>query len=520
MVSKRKVTDIGWEHGKAIDGDKRKVMCNYCSKIVSGGITRLKQHVANIPGNVEPCPSSPKEVSNLIRQSLIECSTHRVVARKNKRMLVKSLCDEDESKYEHKISINVDSDDTGGGHNGDDLTSYERTVKIVTKESTETAVDEEEQHGKHSISDAETGTSSRSNLTRTRRPSRSDSVKEGGQSPAKLNSYIVQGKKSGQKTLKDMFDDKVKRVGRAIRPLSVNDSSATPRDGLKVRISFKGLPGAYSEDAVLKVYPQCETVPCHEFEDAFKAVELWMADKAILPIENSLGGSIHGNYDLLLSHKLHIVGEVQVAMNLCLLALPGVSTEQLKRVLSRPEALAQSDVFLTKLGIARENVDDEACSAQFVGSNGLEDVGVIASARAAQMYGLNILAERIHDDTANITRFLVLAKDPIIPRTDKPFKTSIVFTLEEGPGMLFKALSVFALRDINVTKIESRPQGKKPLRAVNDSNTGTAKYFDYLFYIDFEASMAESSAQCALGHLQEFATFLRILGCYPLDSVL
>ncbi|KAL0001691.1 hypothetical protein SO802_015472 [Lithocarpus litseifolius] len=302
------------------------------------------------------------------------------------------------------------------------------------------------------------------------------------------------------------------------RPLSVSDLSAVPDGGSKVRISFKGLPGSYSEDAALKAYPKCETVPCNDFEDAFKAVELWLADKAVLPIENSSGGSIHRNYDLLLRHRLQIVGEVQLDCNLCLLALPGVRAEHLKRVLSHPQALSLSDILLSKLGVSRENVDDTAGAAQYVSSNGLRDAGVVASARAAEIYGLNILAERIQDDFDNVTRYLVLARDPIIPRTNKPFKTSIVFTLDEGPGVLFKALAVFALRDIDLKKIESRPQRKRPLRVVDDSNTGSAKYFDYLFYIDFEASMAEPRAQNALGHLQEFATFLRVLGCYPMDT--
>ncbi|TXG55381.1 hypothetical protein EZV62_020637 [Acer yangbiense] len=344
------------------------------------------------------------------------------------------------------------------------------------------------------------------------------------------------------------------------KPLSVADLTVTPNNEKKVRISFKGLPGSYSEEAALKAYPKCETLPCDEFEDVFKAVELWLADKAVLPIENSSGGSIHRNYDLLLRHRLHIMGEVQLVSNLCLLALPGIRTEQLKRVLSHPQALASSDVFLSKLGVAVENVDDTAGAAQYVASNGLRDVGVIASARAAEIYGLNILANRVQivttsgqwdmpcvsgggvyraarecdwlwlyatfsegdeqmsashntavpfwalrlvqDDPGYITRFLVLARDPMIPKTNKPFKTSIVFTLDEGPGVLFKALAVFALREINLTKIESRPQRKKPLRVVDDSNTGNAKYFDYLFYIDFEASMAEPRAQSALGHLQ------------------
>ncbi|OAY35120.1 arogenate dehydratase/prephenate dehydratase 1, chloroplastic isoform X1 [Manihot esculenta] len=303
------------------------------------------------------------------------------------------------------------------------------------------------------------------------------------------------------------------------RPLTVADFSADPDDGMKVRISYKGLPGSYSEDAALKAYPKCETVPCDEFEEAFKAVELWLADKAVLPIECSIAGSIHRNYDLLLRHRLHIVGEVQLSINLCLLAMPGVRTEYLKRVLSHPQVLDMSDIFLSKLSVARESVDDAAGAAQYIASNELRDAGAVASRRASEIYGLNIVAENVQDDSDNVIRFLVLARDPIIPRADKLYKTSIVFTLDEGPGVLFKALAVFALRDINLTKIESRPQRKQPLRVVDDSNTGSAKYFDYLFYIDFEASMAEPRAQNALGHLQEFATFLRVLGCYPTNTI-
>jgi arogenate/prephenate dehydratase len=293
---------------------------------------------------------------------------------------------------------------------------------------------------------------------------------------------------------------------------------ATPRShGSQVRVAYQGVPGAYSEAAALKAYPQCEAVPCEQFEAAFQAVELWLVDKAVLPIENSLGGSIHRNYDLLLRHRLHIVGEVQLAVHHCLLGLPGVKKEELKRVVSHPQALSQCEHTLSTLGVIREAADDTAGAAQFIAANNLRDTGAVASARAAEIYGLQILADGIQDDSDNVTRFLMLAREPIIPRIDRPFKTSIVFTLEEGPGVLFKALAVFALRDINLTKIESRPQRKRPLRVVDDSNTGAAKYFDYLFYIDFEASMADPRAQNALGHLQEFATFMRVLGSYPMD---
>ncbi|KAK4346998.1 hypothetical protein RND71_033337 [Anisodus tanguticus] len=302
------------------------------------------------------------------------------------------------------------------------------------------------------------------------------------------------------------------------KPLSATGPSCGHRDGSKVRIAYQGIPGSYSEAAALKAYPKCETVPCDQFEAAFKAVELWLVDKAVLPIENSVGGSIHRNYDLLLRHRLHIVGEVQLLVNHCLLGLPGIRKEELKRVVSHPQALEQCNVMLNKLGIARVSSEDTSIAAQIVASEGMRDAGAVASARSAEIYGLSILAERIQDDPDNITRYLILAREPIIPGTDRPYKTSIVFTLEEGPGVLFKALAVFALREINLTKIESRPQKKRPLGLVDDSNKGSAKYFDYLFYIDFEASMADPRAQYALGHLQEFARFIRVLGCYHMDT--
>ncbi|MCO5583740.1 hypothetical protein L7F22_037654 [Adiantum nelumboides] len=301
------------------------------------------------------------------------------------------------------------------------------------------------------------------------------------------------------------------------KPLSVADFTNPPAHGSSVRVAYQGVPGAYSEAAAGKAFPKCEAVPCEQFEAAFQAVELWLVDRAVLPIENSLGGSIHRNYDLLLRHRLHIVGEVQLPVNHCLLAMPGVKKEELKRVVSHQQALVQCEGTLTKLGVVREAVEDTAGAAQFIAQNGFCHIGAVASERAAKLYGLEVLAEGIQDNVDNVTRFLMLAREPIIPRTDRPFKTSIVFTLEEGPGVLFKALAVFSLRSINLTKIESRPQRKKPLRVVDDSNNGVAKYFDYLFYIDFEASMADPRAQNALGQLQEFATFLRVLGSYPMD---
>ncbi|KAJ6386208.1 hypothetical protein OIU77_029223 [Salix suchowensis] len=302
-------------------------------------------------------------------------------------------------------------------------------------------------------------------------------------------------------------------------PLSITDFCPPPMHGSQLRVAYQGVPGAYSEAAAGKAYPNCEATPCDQFEVAFQAVELWIADRAVLPVENSLGGSIHRNYDLLLRHRLHIVGEVQLPVHHCLLALPGVRKEYVKRVISHPQALAQCELTLTKLGlqVAREAVDDTAGAAEYIAANNLRDTAAIASARAAELYGMQILADGIQDDSSNVTRFVMLARDPIIPRTDRPFKTSIVFAHDKGTSVLFKVLSAFAFRNISLTKIESRPHRNRPIRLVDDANVGTAKHFEYMFYVDFEASMAEVRAQNALAEVQEFTSFLRVLGSYPMD---
>lgn len=302
------------------------------------------------------------------------------------------------------------------------------------------------------------------------------------------------------------------------KPLTVSNLSNFVKNEPSLRVAYQGDPGAYSEAAAKKAYPNCEPVPCEQFDTAFQAVERWLVDRAVLPIENSLGGSIHRNYDLLLRHRLHIVGEVKIAIRHCLLANHGVKMEDIERVLSHPQALAQCENTLTSLGIVRVAVDDTAGAAKFISLNKLKDAGAVASSTAAEVYGLNILAEDIQDDSYNVTRFLMLARDAVLPGTDRSFKTSIVFSLEEGAGELCKALAVFAMRGINLTKIESRPLQKQALRTLDDINNGFPKNFPYLFYLDFEASMADQCAQNALGHLKEMAPFLRVLGSYPSDN--
>jgi arogenate/prephenate dehydratase len=303
-------------------------------------------------------------------------------------------------------------------------------------------------------------------------------------------------------------------------PVAASASAVGGVDGekKKLRVAYQGMPGAYSEAAALTAYPECDPCPCEQFENAFEATEQWTADRAVLPFENSLGGSIHRNYDLILNHRLHIVGEVYFKVRHCLLALPGQDKADIVRAQSHPQALAQCDGYLTELngGVVKEAVDDTAGAAAFIAREKLTGVAAVASRRAAELYGMDVLEEDIQDDKSNVTRFLALAREPTPPRPGVPYKTSIAFSMKEGSGALFKALACFALRDINLTKVESRPMRWDPVTQREED--GRPMQFSYLFYVDFEASMADEAAQNALRQLQENATFLRVLGSYPADD--
>lgn len=296
-----------------------------------------------------------------------------------------------------------------------------------------------------------------------------------------------------------------------------------PELTLVQRVAYQGVPGAYSEIAATKACPDMTPMPCEQFEVAFQALDQWMADRAVLPIENSLGGSIHAVYDLLLRYKMHIVGEVAVPIDHCLMALPGVKKEDIRRVMSHPQALAQTDNYIRRMhGCIKEAVDDTAGAARMIMEGGWRDTAAVASRRAAELYGLDILDESIQDMEDNVTRFVVLSRDPAVntavETTAAPYKTSIVFSMQEGPGMLFKALSVFALRDISLTKIESRPKRTDPISGAAEGSTSSLpRSFNYMFYIDFAAPLHDPVSQNALRHLTEISTFLRVLGSYPAD---
>jgi len=267
-----------------------------------------------------------------------------------------------------------------------------------------------------------------------------------------------------------------------------------------VRIAYQGEPGAFSEAAARQVSADAQLVPCKSFEDVFAAVEGGPASYGVLPIENSIGGSIHRNFDLLLEHELPIVGELELRVVHHLLALPGVALDAVKRIYSHPQALAQCDRFLRTLaGVEIIATYDTAGSAKMIADQKLTDSAAIASARAGEVFGLVPLKSSIQDYEGNTTRFIVIGRRPLSNAT--PDKTSIVFTLGNEPGALFKALSVFALRGIDLTKLESRPiPGRK---------------WEYLFYADLSAARDDLKCARALAHLAEFAPSLRVLGSYP-----
>lgn len=266
-------------------------------------------------------------------------------------------------------------------------------------------------------------------------------------------------------------------------------------------IAFQGEAGAYSEEAARNYFGErIQILPRSSFAAVFAAVETGQADRGLIPIENSLAGSIHRNYDLMLRHGLHIVGETHLRVRHCLLALPGTVMKDLREVRSHPQALAQCEAFLTELtGVEAVAAFDTAGSARQVKEGGDSQVAAIASARAAHVHELEILAAEIEDDATNYTRFVALGREPVSPSSDA--KTSVVFTLENQPGALHGALAVFARQDIDLTKIESRPLIGKP--------------WEYHFFLDFAGSTEEPHVMDALEELEAMAPMLRLLGSYP-----
>lgn len=273
-----------------------------------------------------------------------------------------------------------------------------------------------------------------------------------------------------------------------------------------VRVAFQGEPGAFSEEAVEHVFEDAEVHPCAAFEDVFKAVEDGTVDRAVIPIENAVFGSVRVNYDHLRTHAVTIVGELQLRIRHHLMGPNGASMDDVRTVRSHAQALGQCrDWLRTHLPQATtEATPDTAGAAREVARTGDPSVAAVASARAADRYGLAVLASGLEDDAQNFTRFLILAPENggVSPIGSGSYKTSLAFVLQENvPGALFKSLAVFALRELDLLKIESRPLVGHPGR--------------YRFYLDVEGSTEDEALARALDHLREITLELQALGSYP-----
>lgn len=265
-------------------------------------------------------------------------------------------------------------------------------------------------------------------------------------------------------------------------------------------VSFQGVIGAYSEEAVRQYFgPEAETMPCRTFSELFAVVEQRGADYGMLPVENSLAGSVVQSYELLMEHDLRVRAEVILRVRHNLMAAPGVQMEGLKRVKSHPQALAQCERYLARRGLEAVPYFDTAGSARDLAGNPEPGTGVIASALAAELYGLEILEPAIEDLPFNYTRFFVLGLDD--PPRSQRSKTSLIFTTRHQPGALYDSLGEFAKRDINLLKIESRPRRNRP--------------WQYLFYLDFEGHWQDTACEAALMSLLRRSSFVKLLGSYP-----
>ena len=267
-----------------------------------------------------------------------------------------------------------------------------------------------------------------------------------------------------------------------------------------LRVAFQGERGAFSEEAAVKLLGEkIVAVPQPTFDATFAAVGRGLADFVLSPIENSLAGSVHRAFDLLVESGLSIIGEVVIPISLNLIALPGATLEQITAVESHPVALAQCEKFFrAHPSLKRIAAEDTAGSVREIMQAGDPARAAIAGRRAAEIYGGNILMEHLEDDSENYTRFLLLSASAngAVPAD----KLSLVFQLPHLPGSLHRALEVFARRKINLMKIESRPVHGRP--------------WEYRFYIDLQASIAEPEVAAAIAELGKHAVNLKILGSY------
>ncbi len=266
-----------------------------------------------------------------------------------------------------------------------------------------------------------------------------------------------------------------------------------------MKVAIQGELGSFSHAAARQLAPKMQVLPCPVSRDVFAALKTGKAQAAAIPIENSLAGSVAEHFDLLLEHDFWIEAELRLRIEHNLIAARGVTLSQIRRVLSHPVALDQCRKFFQKhKQIRPEAFYDTAGSVKHVVEKNLRDAAAIAASRAAQQYGGTILRSGLEDNKRNFTRFFLIRKGRrIAPGANK---TSIAFAVKNISGALFKALSVFALREISLSKIESRPVPGRP--------------WEYVFYADLLCGK-EDRAEKALDHLAEISEFVKVLGIYP-----
>lgn len=266
-----------------------------------------------------------------------------------------------------------------------------------------------------------------------------------------------------------------------------------------MKVAIQGERGAFSHQAANMLVPKAEVLPCSRSVDVFDALDSGKASCAVVPVENTLAGSVGENLDLLMERDVFIQQELRLRIEHNLIVFPGVKVKDVRQVLSHPVALDQCRKFLRRHAkLSAIAFYDTAGSVKHLMENKIKDAGAIASRQAAREYGASILLTGLEDNKQNFTRFFLVEKKRKVLRDAD--KTSIVFALRNVPGVLFKALSVFALRDLDLGKIESRPVRGRP--------------WEYVFYVDV-LSREDEAMRKALDHLAEIAGFVKVLGIYP-----
>jgi prephenate dehydratase len=269
-------------------------------------------------------------------------------------------------------------------------------------------------------------------------------------------------------------------------------------------IAFQGEPGAYSEQAIRRHLGQeVQTLPCNDFAAIFDAIHGGQASKGMLPVENSLAGTVIPAYDLLVDHDLRIQAEVILRVEHCLMVNPGTPLSGVHRAKSHPQALSQCEKTLRRLNIEPVIYFDTAGAARDLAAKPEPGTAAIASELAAQTYGLEVLTRGLEDLPHNFTRFFLLGVDD--PPRQEQNKTSIIFTTRHTPGALYSVLGELAKRDLNLTKIESRPRRNRP--------------WHYLFYVDFEGYQDDPAVREALMGILNRSSMLKVLGTYPAASL-